>query len=168
MKNSFAKPVCFSKLLYFIVIIFISGQVFNGLLFFQNKKRYNKIILKKKNHRKLKEKTYYLWYKHTQFVEKVDREMTQSFDGGKVVEGGLNAQWAQYIYFFFYQKKKKIIWWNISKRDFTKRRASCYTFVHMYMYVYKARILGLLNQSLLSILRVSHIDISKSQQHAGN
>ena len=42
--------------------------------------------------------------------------------------------------------------------------------------VYKVRILGLLNQSLLSILRVRHIDIfetslkevSKSQQHAGN
>ena len=102
MKNSFAKPVCFSKLLYFIVIIFISGQVFNGLLFFQNKKIQQKKNWKK-NHRKLKEKTYYLWYKHTQFVEKVDREMTQSFDGGKVVEGGLIAQWAQY--FFFYQKK---------------------------------------------------------------
>ena len=29
--------------------------------------------------------------------------MTQSFDGGKVVEGGLIAQWAQYI--FFLQKK---------------------------------------------------------------
>ena len=30
--------------------------------------------------------------------------MTQSFDGGKVVEGGLIAQWAQYIFFFSTKK----------------------------------------------------------------
>ena len=76
-----------------------------GCYFSKIKKDTTKNI-EKKNHRKLKEKTYYLWYKHTQFVEKVDREMTQSFDGGKVVEGGLIAQWAQYI---FFSTKKKIL-----------------------------------------------------------
>lgn len=45
---------------------------------------------------------------HTQFVEKVDREMTQSFDGGKVVEGELIAHWAQYI--FFLKKKSSKTW----------------------------------------------------------
>ena len=84
------------------------------------------------------------------------------------------------IQYFFYQKKKKkkerklydeIFLKGILPSDAQVVRSYICTYV-----VYKVRILGLLNQSLLSILRVSHIDIFetsikeifKSQQHAGN